>query len=172
MNATKISSVVDLLERAYAMELEAAGRYDEFAAQMELHNNLETAALFRQFAEVERKHAAAITLELTERGINATRMPPLAVPGEEGLETALEDELHYLMTPYHALEIALRNEERAFAFFDDLAERPLSADVRKLARRFAEEEEKHIRLVRDRLSRMPAPSEDWSYDPDAPRMPE
>lgn len=172
MNATKVSSVGDLLERAYAMELEAAERYGEFAAQMELHNNLETAALFRQFAELERKHAAAITAELTERGIATTGVSPLAMPDEEGLETALGDELHYLMTPYHALEIALRNEERSFAFFDELAEGPVSEDVRKLARRFAEEEEKHIRLVRDWLARVPEPGEDWSYDPDAPGMPE
>lgn len=172
MNVARISSVGDLLKQAYAMELEAAGRYEEFAAQMELHNNLEVAALFRKFVEIERKHAAVIAADLAEREIAATASSSLAMPGKEGLETALGDELHYLMTPYHALEIALRNEERAFAFFDELAEGPVSEDVRKLARRFAEGEKEHVRLVRDWLARVPEPSEDWSYDPDAPRMPE
>ncbi len=76
------------------------------------------------------------------------------------------------MTPMHALAIALANEQRAFAFFADLAGRPLPAEVRRLAGDFAAEEKAHIALVRNWLTRLPTPAEDWDYDPDEPRMPD
>jgi rubrerythrin len=162
-----IASADELLARAHAMEIEAAERYDEFAAQMELHGNLEVAALFRKLAGFERKHADT----MAGRGI-APAKAALALPGKEGLETSGGDALHYLMTPYHALEIALANEERAVAFFAELAETAPFHDIRRLAAGFAEEERHHAELVRAWLARLARPYEDWAYDPDEPRLPD
>jgi rubrerythrin len=172
MNAVPaVASAGELLARAHAMEVEAAERYEEFAAQMELHSNLEVAALFRRLAGFERKHAAAMEADLAQRGLQPARTA-LAVPGEEGLETDLGSTLHYLMTPYHALEIALANEERAIAFFTALAETASSDEIRLLARGFAEEERHHAELVRDSLTGLARPREDWAYDPDEPHLPD
>jgi rubrerythrin len=171
-HTTVIATTEDLLARAHAMEVEAMERYDEFAAQMEMHNNLDVAAVFRRLAGAERKHAEAMARDLAERGISVAASGALAVPGVEGLETGLGDDLHYLMMPYHALEIALRNELRAFAFFDDLAHRSLPDDIRRLARGYAHEEQRHIDLVREWLARVAKPDEAWAYDPDEPHMPE
>jgi rubrerythrin len=167
-----IATSEDLLARAYAMEVEAMERYDEFAAQMEMHNNLDVAAVFRKLAGAERKHAETMARDLAKRGVSVAASMALAAPGAEGLETDLGDDLHYLMTPYHALEIALRNELRAFAFFDDLARGPLPDDIRRLARGYAQEEQRHIDLVREWLARLAKPEDAWAYDPDEPRMPE
>src|SRR5579862_9066226 len=106
--AAAIGTVEDLLTRAHAMEVEAAERYDEFAAQMELHSNLEVAALFRKLAGIERKHADSLAADLSTRGLPIAASMPLGAPGKEGLETDAGDSLHYLMMPYHALEIALQ----------------------------------------------------------------
>jgi rubrerythrin len=162
----------DLLARAHAMELEAVDRYEEFAAQMELHGNLDVAGLFRKLADIERKHADAMASDLAKRGIALAPRAALAAQGKEGLETASGDALHYLMTPYHALEIALENEQRAFDFFARLAGSPLPQETIRLASQFAEEEKMHIALVREWLARLPKPRDDWAYDPDEPRMPE
>jgi rubrerythrin len=165
-------SADDLLTRAHAMELEAVDRYEEFVAQMELHGNLDVAALFRKLADIERKHADVMANDLTKRGIAIAPRAALAAQGNEGLETAPGDALHYLMTPYHALEIALENEQRAFDFFAKLASSPLTPEIIRLANEFAEEEKMHIALVREWLGRVPKPKDDWAYDPDEPRMPE
>lgn len=162
----------DLLRRAHAMELEAADRYGEFAAQMALHGNLAVAALFRRLADIERKHAEAMAGTLVARGIAIAPRAALAAHGDEGLETGRGDGLHYLMTPYHALEIALENEQRAFDFFAELARSPSSPEITRLASEFAAEEKAHIALVRAWLARVPKPGDDWAYDPDEPRMPE
>ncbi len=167
-----IASVDDLLACAHAMEVEASERYEEFAAQMEQHGNIEVATLFGKLAAIERKHAAALAADIERRGNTVATRAALSAPGQEGLETAPSDTLHYLMTPSHALQIALANEQRAFAFFANLAERPLPAEVRRLAGGFAAEEKAHIALVREWLARLPELTPDWDYDPDEPRMPE
>lgn len=166
-----VASAGELLARAYAMEVEAAQRYEEFAAQMELHGNLEVAALFRRLAGFERKHAVAMEANLAQQDLRPARTA-LGVSGEEGLETDLGSTLHYLMTPYHALEIALANEERAVAFFTALAETASSDEIRLLARGFAQEEKHHAEMVRDWLTSLARPQEDWAYDPDEPHLPD
>ncbi|HXP30144.1 MAG TPA: ferritin family protein [Stellaceae bacterium] len=171
-DAPAISTVEDLLARAYAMEIEATERYAEFAAQLELHSNVDVADLFRKLAGAERKHAEALARDLAERGVAVAPGAALAAPGAEGLETTLGDALHYLMTPYHALQIALRNELRAFAFFSNLSHSAAPDDIRRLASEFAQEEKLHVELVRELLARLPKPEEDWAYDPDEPRMPD
>ncbi len=167
-----VAGVDDLLQRAYAMELEAMERYEEFAAQLEVHGNLEVAGLFRKLAGAERKHAEAMARDLAARGVAAAPGAALAAPGAEGFETDLGDTLHYLMTPYHALEIALRNELRAFGFFSDLSRSAAPDEIRRLASEFAQEEKLHVELVREWLARVPKPEEAWAYDPDEPRMPD
>ncbi|MGO8916897.1 MAG: ferritin-like domain-containing protein [Stellaceae bacterium] len=171
-DAPAIATVDDFLARAYAMELEAMERYEEFAAQLEVHGNLEVAGLFRKLAGAERKHAEALARDVAERGSAVAPGAALAAPGAEGLETALGDALHYLMTPYHALQISLRNELHAFAFFTDLSRSAAPEEIRRLASEFAEEEKLHVDLVREWLARVPKPGEAWAYDPDEPRVPD
>lgn len=167
-----IRTVGDLLARALRMELEAAERYLEFAAQMELHNNQEVAALFRKLEGIERKHADTLAKDLAARGIAAAGGSALGTPGQEELETAPGGTLHYLMTPYYALEIALENETRAHAFFNALTEATAPMEIRDLAQEFAREEAEHVQLICEWLGRTPKPADDWAYDPDEPRMPD
>lgn len=159
---------VEFMSQAYAMELDASERYAEFADQMEAHNNVDVAQLFRKLSKIEGLHADQI---LREMGWSIAPAP--ADPGPwsdpEPPETAPVTELHYLMQPYHALELALRNEERAEKFFKRIA-RSKSAppEVRKLAREMAKDEGEHRRLIREWMKRVPEPDPDWNRDPDPP----
>ncbi|MEI7609590.1 MAG: ferritin family protein, partial [Rhodospirillaceae bacterium] len=51
-----INTVEDLLVHAKELEAEAAERYEDLAAQMEIHNNPAVAKMFRAMAAVEAKH--------------------------------------------------------------------------------------------------------------------
>ncbi len=42
----------DFMAQAYAMELEAAERYAQFAEQLDTHKNREVAALFRKLSAI------------------------------------------------------------------------------------------------------------------------
>ena len=92
----------EFMTRAYVMEVDAAERYADFADQMEVHNNLEVAELFRKLSRIESLHAKRVLQEM------GWKKPPGALPGwrwddAEPPETAAGTELHYLMQPWQAL---------------------------------------------------------------------
>ena len=158
----------EFLTRAWGMEVEAVERYSMLADAMEQHNNTEVAELFRKLARIEQLHADRI-LEENPRA-PAPQLPAGGLNWDtgEGPETADPGELHYRMQPYHALQIALRCEQRAYAFFTRVARISQSASVRKAAKGMADEEAEHVRLIEDWLSRTPVPRKDWENDPDPP----
>lgn len=150
------------------MELDAAERYAEFADQMEAHNNVEVAQLFRKLSKIEALHADQI---LREMGWSTAPEPVQPSPWSdpEPPETAPVTELHYLMQPYHALELALRNEARAEKFFKRIARaKNTPPEVGELARGMAKEEGEHKRLIRAWMKRVPRPDPEWDRDPDPP----
>jgi rubrerythrin len=163
-----LRTLSEFMALALTMETEAAQRYAEFADAMETHNNREVAELFRKMADIEARHAREIMAEM------GWREPPASPPGpsrwgrSEGPETAPSEGVHYLMQPYHALEIALANEERAEEFFAQLARVAKVASIRKTARTLQAEERVHVALVKAWLAKVPRPDADWAEDPDPP----
>lgn len=167
--AAAVRTMNELMAYAYALEVEAGERYAEFADAMEMHNNREVAELFRKLARIEHKHAEQI---LEEMRWTAAPKPPSSGykwQGPEGPETADFTSLHYLMQPYHALEIALINEKRAFEFFSNLVRRATTSKVKRAAQEMAEEEAEHVRLIQDWMKKVPLPEPHWDTDLDPPR---
>jgi rubrerythrin len=160
------------MARAYAMELEAHERYALFADQLDTHNNREVAEMFRKLSHIESLHAQRILEEMQWPSLPV--LPPAyAWETPEGPETAPADAVHYLMQPFHALEIALGCELQAQKYFEDIAaakETPPS--VKKAALEMADEEREHVRLIRDWMKRVPQPRAGWDEDPDPPRVTE
>jgi rubrerythrin len=161
-------TVPEFMALALVMEYEAAQRYAEFADAMEMHNNRDVASLFRKMAEIEGKHAAQI---MAEMGWKAVPPLPAGTPTWEGFEapeTTPGDEVHYLMQPYHALQLALQNEQKAERFFARLARTAGTDTVRKAARALQDEEREHVLLVKAWMAKVPKPDADWANDPDPP----
>ena len=167
VKATPVASASEFMAHAYAMEAEAAERYAEFADSMEMHNNHEVAELFRKLSRIEQRHADQI---LEQMGWKQSPVSSADVrwEGAEGPETADSTELHYLMQPYHALQIALHNEKRARDFFAHLAKVTTNAGVRKGALEMEEDEAEHVRLIEEWLKRTPKPDPNWEADQDPP----
>ena len=163
----QVQGASEFMAYAYAMEAEAAERYAEFADSMEVHNNREVAELFRKLSRIEQIHADQIMEQMGWK-----QAPPTAADvrwhGAEGPETADPTELHYLMQPYHALQIALHNEKRARDFFAHLAKVTKDAGVRAGALEMKEEEAEHVRLIEAWIKRTPVPEAGWEADLDPP----
>jgi rubrerythrin len=150
------------------MELDAQQRYADLADAMEMHNNREVAELFRKMAAIEGKHAAQILAEM------GWKQPPAhaAAPSWEGYESAESvpiDEVHYLMRPWHALQLALLAEQRAERFFSELAMSAHAEPIRKAAIEMRDEEREHVELIQAWMAKVPQPEKDWAEDPDPPR---
>jgi rubrerythrin len=161
----------EFMAKAYTMELEAVERYALFAEQLDSHNNREVAALFRKLSHIETLHAKKI---LDEMGWPS--LPPMPLPyaweGGEASETAPQDEIHYLMQPWHALQLALECEKRAAKFYESIAAGKAPKKVKAAATEMADEEHEHVRLIEAWIAKVPPPDPNWDRDLDPPRMSE
>jgi rubrerythrin len=167
-NAPAPRTLTEFMRQALVIETEAAQRYAEFADAMEMHNNRDVAALFRKLAGIECRHATQIMAEMGWKEMPAQSSGKVHWEGLEAPETTPGDEVHYLMQPYHALELALANEQRAERFFARLVQAATVASVRKAARALQAEEREHVALVRAWMKKIPKPTSDWAHDPDPP----
>lgn len=163
-----LATVEEFLAHAVALETEVAERYQEIAESMQVHHNAEVADLFFELASASRKHAAS----MRERS-EGKDLPKIA-PWEflwgdaEAPETPSMEHTHYLMTPYHALNLARSAEIQAQNFYTSAAETTPNAEVRNLALEFAYEEAEHVHLINTWITRYPEPEEGWDFDPDPP----
>jgi len=155
------------MAQALVMEREAAQRYNDLADAMEVHNNREVAQMFRTMAGYEAKHAEQIMAEMN--WVEVPGVPSGAWPAMEPPESVPSDEVHYLMHPWHALKLALAAEERAEAFFAELARVASDDSVRRAALELQAEETEHVALVKAWMAKVPQPEGDWANDPDPPR---
>ncbi len=168
-----IGSTEELLAHSLAMEKEAVDRFTELAEQMEVHNNHEVADLFYKLAEIEGKH-----VENVNRASEGRQLPDLLAwefdwigQGQSPEGGALED-AHYLMQPWHAIELAMRGEQHAVAFFRHVVNTASDNGVISLARELVAEEEEHVELLRQWQKRFPPPEEGWDDDLDPPTLQE
>lgn len=167
MNAPR--TIEEFMAVALQMENEAVARYTEFADTMETHNNPDVAAMFRTMAGYEAKHAAQIMEQMGWTQAPLLSRQQLVWPGFDAPEAPPIDEVHYLMQPWHALQLALAAEQRAEAFFGELARRAESEPVRRAALEMQAEEAEHAALVKAWMAKVPQPEGGWSEDPDPPR---
>jgi hypothetical protein len=111
---SRIASIAELYAHAIAIEREAAERYAELAERMRDESNEDLAELFAGLAALEHGH-----LETLERRTAGVALPPRAARdykwlGDAPPERTARELVFRLMTPRHALRIALR-AERAHA---------------------------------------------------------
>jgi rubrerythrin len=166
--APEIASLADLLAAAWQIEADAVERYTILAVQMETHNNPELVAVFRDLARAEAIHRDEI-LRLAG-GIDVVAHARAMAKWRRG-ESPEEADLgraHYLMTPWHALDLALAGEKRALAFFTSVADTAADPGIKKMAEDFAEEENEHVNLVYRLMQRYLLPAHAWSDDLDPP----
>jgi rubrerythrin len=163
-----IGSLADLFAIAYRIEADAVARYDLLADQMETHNNPDLVAVFRDLSRAEAIHRDEIRRLAGDIDVvaHAQRMPRW--DRGDGPEEADLGAAHYLMTPWHALQLALAGEKRALEFFSSVVATARDAEIKKIAEEFVEEEAEHVNLVHRLLRRYEEPSEAWANDPDPP----
>ena len=168
--APKIARLSDLYAVAYRIEADAVERYQLLSAQMEVHNNPELAGIFRDLARAEGIHRDEIRRLAGEAGIDAVAHADRVPTWRQGESPEEVDAgaAHYLMTPWHALQLVLAGEQRAFAFFTSVSKTAKDAQIRRVAQELAAEEAEHVELVHRLLRQHPAAPASWSSDLDPP----
>jgi len=163
----KISNLNDLLAVAYQIEIDAVERYKLLADQMEIHNNPELVKVFRDLARAEGIHGEEIRRLAGDFDVvNHARQ--ISFGRTESPEEVALGSAHYLMTPWHALQLSLDGEKRALAYFGRVVEAATDPKVKAMAEELVEEEAEHVNLVNRLLLRYPRPDDSWADDPDPP----
>jgi rubrerythrin len=148
--AGTVESLDELFALANAMEVEAANRYTELAEDMRRQNKGDLAEVFAELAAAEREHVDSVTRWSQSRRGKAPD-PALVrweAPKVLDAETAEEIRTSRLTTPYRALAMAVRNEERAFAFWSYVAAFSGDSEIKLAAEAMAREELGHVSTLR------------------------
>jgi len=148
--AGTLQSLGELFALAHAMEREAADQYTELAADMQRQNKLDLVRVFAELAAAERGHVDSVA-RWSQSRLGKAPDPGLVRwegPQTFDSETAAEIKTSRLMTPYRALAMAVRNEERAFAFWSYLAAYSKDSEIKQAAEAMAREELGHVSTLR------------------------
>ena len=170
-DAPKVSSLADLFAVAYQIEADAVERYDMLATQMETHNNPELVAVFRDLARAESIHRDEIRQLAGDIDVVSHASQMAKWTRGESPEQVDLGKAHYMMTPWHALDLALAGEKRALAFFSSIVETTTDPQIKKMGEEFAEEETEHVNLVYRLMGKYLMPPHSWSEDLD-PQIPQ
>jgi rubrerythrin len=141
-----VDSIDELLAVAHALEQESATRYRALSADMQLQGDSAMAAQFDTLASIEDHHAADVAGR--SRALLGHAPDPALIrwdlpPGHD--EAVARGAV---LGAYQALAFAVRNEERAFAFYTYLAADAEQPDIRALAEDLARDELRHAARLR------------------------
>lgn len=157
-------TLMDALDLATLIEVEASKRYAQFVEQLGSRYDDDAASVFQSMAVNENKHGE----QLAERR--------LALFGDERPKVRLDDIFDVEapdfgaprkdMSPLDAYLVALSSERKAFAFYD-LALRYVSQpDVKALFEELRSEEAEHVRMIEEIIKKLPAEARSGVEDQD------
>jgi len=143
-------NVKTLLRTAAKIEHEAAKQYSHLAEIMDEHGNTDAASVFRLLAEEEVKHIASVSTPLQDDETAITGLPATDHTPESDIVGTWKKSGRgaQLITAYDAFNLAVNAEERAFAFFTEVAAKTDDPDLRFIAEQLAREELHHLAIVR------------------------
>ncbi len=144
--AIEVASIEQIFAAAISMEEEAAARYRDLAERMRLQSVQDLEALFLFLADIEDKHAREVRRRSAAKGAPVENVKSVRWELPEKFEE--QEGRSYVLTPYSALAIAVRNEDRAFAFYTYLAAHAPTAEIRLIAEELASDELDHAGLLR------------------------
>jgi len=170
--AQNIQSLAEFLAHALELEVESAERYRELADNMQVHNNPEVADLFHKLARYGDEHAAEV--QQRAAGLELPYISPWDFKWScpEAPEAPCMENAHYLMNKCQALELALHNEIRGRDFYAQVAAGSSDPAVRDAAAEMAAEEDTHVTMLRQWVTRETCGAEQHLSDLDPPNTPE
>jgi erythrin-vacuolar iron transport family protein len=160
-------SLQDALDLAILIEEEAQERYEEFAANLEVHHTPDAAHFFTTMAGNEAKHGA----DLLFRRQSLFGAEPMRVTRDMlwDVEAPDFDQPRMFMTARQAMNVAMACEVKAYDYFDAALAHVQDPEVRSLFAELRAEEAEHQALVKAVMAKLPADAGvDGAFEPDEP----
>ena len=162
-------SLMDALDLAKLIELEACHRYQMFAKQLGRTGGFDAGAFFASMAENEAKHGQ----ELEERRKKLFGDTPSKLTLDDLYDVEAPDmgAPHRGMSTLQAIEIGLDAEQKAYDFYDMALPGVTDPEVIELFTELRDEELEHVEMLKAAMAKLPdSASSEVEYDIDEAPM--
>jgi rubrerythrin len=157
--------LMDALDLAVLIEMEAYKRYKMFAEQLGHRFTGDAASVFASMAENEAKHGRDLEAQRTAKFGKA----PMRVSLDDlfDVEAPGMDAPRATMSTLQAYQVALSSEQKAFDFYDQALTSVSDPEIRALFTELRDEETEHVRLVEEAIAKLPPEAGiEWEEDED------
>lgn len=149
--------LVDALDLAIMIEVEAYERYKTFAEQIGHRDSGDAASIFKSMAINEEKHGRQLIERRQELfGDTPPRIDRTAIFDVEAPEAGAP---RWNMSPLKAFQLALASEEKAYWFYDEALKHVTDSAVVELFTELRDEETEHVRMVKHAIEGLPPGSD-------------
>jgi rubrerythrin len=161
-------SLMDAIDLAALIEIEAYKRYKQFAERLGSRDIDDAGAVFESMAVNESKHGE----QLAERRIALFGETPPVVKLDDIFDVEAPDfgAPSMGMSPLKAYQVALSAEKKAFAFYDLALRYVNHPEVKALFEELRDEEAEHVRMLEEIIAKLPPSAaidlEDEDTNPD------
>ena len=158
-------SLMDALDLAKLIELEACHRYQMFASQLGRSGGYDAGAFFATMAENEAKHGQE--LEARRKTMFGDAPARLTLDDLYDVEAPDMGAPRRGMSTMQAFEVGLTAEKKAYDFYDMALPGITDSDVRELFTELRDEETEHVQMLREAMAKLPSSaSDEIEFDPD------
>ena len=163
-------SLMDALDLAALIEIEASKRYTQFAERLGSRSGDDAGAVFESMSVNENKHCE----QLAERRFALFGNEPPRVKPDDIFDVEAPDAgaPGWRMSQLGAYQVALAAEKKAFAFYDQALRWVTQPEVKALFEELRGEETEHVQMLTDIIAKLPpsaaAELEDLDEDPYKP----
>jgi rubrerythrin len=158
-------SLMDALDLATLIEVEAHKRYTQFAERLGSRGTDDAGAVFESMAVNENKHGE----QLTERRLALFGNVPPKVKLDDIFDVEAPDfgAPRWNMSTLQAYQVALSSEKKAFAFYDQALRYVDQPEIKALFEELRDEEAEHVRMVEEIIAKLPPSAAIEDEDEDA-----
>jgi len=158
-------SLMDALDLAKLIELEACHRYQMFASQLGRSGGYDAGAFFATMAENEAKHGQE--LEARRKALFGDAPARLTLDDLYDVEAPDMGAPRRGMSTLQAFEVGLAAEKKAYDFYDMALPGITDPDVQELFTELRDEETEHVEMLREAMAKLPSSaSAEFEFDVD------
>jgi len=158
-------SLMDALDLAALIEIEAQERYQMFSSQLGRTGGYDAGAFFASMAENEAKHGR----ELAERrkALFGDAPSRLTLDDLYDVEAPEMGAPRRGMSTLQAFEVGVAAEQKAYDFYDMALPGITNEEVRELFTELRDEEAEHVEMLREAMAKLPeSASDELEFDVD------
>ena len=146
-------SLMDALDLATLIEVEAYKRYTQFAERLGSSSDDDAASVFQSMAVNENKHGE----EIAERRVAlfGDLRPNVKLDDIFDVEAPDFGASRRDLSALEAYQVALSSEKKAFDFYDQALRHVNHPEVKSLFEELRDEEAEHVRMVEEMIAKLP-----------------